>query len=132
MDDERSAVAIRQIIQRWREKTDTEPGWRDWLADEAEAAIATLLKRIEEREAQIAVKDDALRYYIRYHNDGIGQLTHAIAHAESAITPDTGKRVVDVEWLRQAYDVLANVGQLPQEAYGQVLSQLTSLIGEGE
>ena len=54
-----------------------------------------------EKDEQIAAMDDALRYFIRYHNDGIGQLTHAIAFAESALTPDDGKRVVDVVYAEE-------------------------------
>ena len=46
--------AIRQLIAQWRKKDDSEPGWRDWLADEATACLAALeaenaaLKAVEE------------------------------------------------------------------------------------
>jgi len=86
---ELSTEAIRQIIQRWREKPDSEPGWRDWLADEAEATLAALLKRNEELETENARKDQALRYFLTYHLEGIGQLTHAIGGAEAALTRPT-------------------------------------------
>ena len=105
MDDERSAVAIRQIIQRWREKTDTEPGWRDWLADEAEAAIATLLKRDEEQETQIAVMREALG------DLPLLALEHdwpcEVEAARAALAPDTGNlRVMTVDQLEQLADNL--------------------------
>jgi len=50
--------AIRQLITRWREKDDSEPGWRDWLADEAGACLAAL-------EARIAAKDAAIEAALR-------------------------------------------------------------------
>ena len=34
--------AIKQLIARWREKDDSEPGWRDWFADADSAPVIEL------------------------------------------------------------------------------------------
>ena len=52
-----------------------------------------------ERTEKIARLEAALRYFITYHLEGIGQLTHAIGGAEAALT-DTPSDTVPVERAR--------------------------------
>jgi len=107
--DERSTKAIRDCVggsglagQRGSD-----------LADKAFAELAAILKRIEEQETQIAVMREAItgllaglegELFARGGGmvDDVGDyLKEELAAARSALTPDTGKRVVDVEWLQE-------------------------------
>ena len=167
MTDKLPTEVIRQIIRRWREKPDSEPGWRDWLADEAEAALAAILKRIdelererqqefdiatgyhngrekardciEEQDKQIAVMREAIRWArdeLFAHGYAQGESARydkIIKRLESALHPDTGKRVVDVAWLKEVLCAVRLHAIATERAdLHELADRIAALIGEGE
>ena len=117
------------------------------VADSLRSELAAILKRNEELETENARKDQALRYFLTYHLEGIGQLTHAIGGAEAALAPDTGERVLNKaelyllqSTLQELMDV-QNGCPLPKyeelfnaanEQARELIEWLGALIGEGE
>jgi len=138
------------------------------LRVQARAELAAILKRDEELEAQLAVMwdlvergQDLARYALTLRDDrpvwgeygdvlgywqtpewleGLGELALPLAQ-EPALTPDAGKRVVDVELLQVIRNVLLlamlddgdSRGVYPKDStVGDVVDKLAALIGEGE
>ena len=57
----------------------------------AELEVENARGTIEECLAEL---ESIIHYFVNYHTKGVGQLTHALAHAESAISAEpTGKEV---------------------------------------
>uniref|UniRef100_A0A6H1Z8N2 Uncharacterized protein n=1 Tax=viral metagenome TaxID=1070528 RepID=A0A6H1Z8N2_9ZZZZ len=131
-------------------------------ATTADSALAAILKRVEELEAQNAVMREAInavaglidesRGVYGLHLDGDtspwdellagGRFEEWLVDlsAAFALTPDTGKRVVGVAWLREVRAVLLAMlddgdsrGVYPTAStVGDIVDRLAALIGEGE
>jgi len=99
-----------------------------------------LLKRNDEQETQLAVMREAIRWArdeLFAHGYAQGESARydkIIKRLESALTPDDGKRVVDVELLRDLVGLLHSLTNDPMLRISiQVfLDKLAALIGEGD
>ena len=117
------------------------------LPDEARYAISPDDEKdwlIREQETQIAVMREAVRYVEgellarQYAAGEAGIYRKELERIESALTPDTGKRVVGVAWLREVRAVLLALlddadsrGVYPNDAaIGDIIDKLAALIGE--
>ena len=151
MTDEHSTKAIRAIIDEirgWAKVYDKDSPVKSEYnrrADALDAQLAAILQRIEDQETQIAAKDQALRIArAQLHGwiDGCCPSDESLeehraiwadelAPIESALTPDDGKRVVDVELLRDLVGLLHSLTNDPMLRISiQVfLDKLAALIG---
>ena len=120
MTDKLSTEAIRACIRSALEKYPTGRGI------EAESELAAILKRIEDRETQLAVMRGLARTCLVELNDALYELrvspcqSNATARAsmniqdcvkrlESALTPDTGKVVEKLPSLARVQEILKDV-----------------------
>jgi len=63
----------------------------------AVARHATKLEvQIVAKDARIAKLENALAYFVSYHNDGVGQLTHVLARAEGILSSEPSGKLEDL------------------------------------